>query len=314
MTAAENESKAGGASGRSLALSGLLLALAGAFLYSLKPIFIKLNYGYDIDAVTQLTLRMLLSLPFYVAIGLCAYRRAGPARAHALAAPRTLGKIAALGILGYYLSALLDMEGLGRVTAQFERLILFTYPTFVVLIGAMFFGEALGRAHVGALALTYLGLALVFVKDLDSFGGQVVSGTALVLLCAVTYALYLLGNKGLVARLGSALLTSASMVTSTLAILLHFLLTHELAALAVPTPVVWYSLGMAVLSTVIPSYLLIEALARIGPGPASVATGAGPVFTAALSSAILGEAFTSWHAAGMALVIGGILVLSRAKT
>ena len=106
------------------------------------------------------------------------------------------------------------------------------------------------------------------------------AAAALVLLCAVTYALYLLGNKGLVARLGSALLTSASMVTSTVAILLHFLLTHDLTALAVPMPVVWYSLGMAVLSTVIPSYLLIEALARIGPGPASVATGAGPVITA----------------------------------
>ena len=226
----------------------------------------------------------------------------------------TIAGTAAIGVVGYYLASILDIEGLSRITAQFERLILFTYPTFVALIGYWFFKERLGRAHLIALGLTYVGLALIFVHDLNSFGDQVVSGTLLVLGCALAYSLYLLWSKAKIARMGSGLFTAISMIASLPALIVHFAITNHVTDLAVPMPVVGISLGLALFSTVIPSFLFSEAVARIGPGPASVTGGSGPLFTTILSVLILGEAFTPWHAGGMALVLGGILVLSRQKS
>ena len=200
-----------------------------------------------------------------------------------------------------------------HITAQFERLILFTYPTFVALIGYWLFKERLGPAHLGALALTYAGLALIFVHDLASFGEQVITGTLLVLASSLSYAFYILWSKAKIARMGSGLFTAISMIAATPALVIHFSVTNRVVDLAVPMPVIWSSLGMAIFSTVIPSYLFAEAIARIGPGPASLTGGSGPIFTTIFSVWILGEAFTPWHAAGMLLVIAGIVVLSREK-
>lgn len=300
-------------SARTLDPTGLLLALTGAFLYSWKPIFIKLSYGYGVDAPTQLVWRMSLSLPFYAVAGWWAWRqRRAKGQPTDLSLP-TIAGTCAIGIVGYYLASILDLEGLGRISAQFERLILFTYPTFVALIGYWFFKERLGPAHLVALALTYAGLALIFVHDLASFGDQVISGTLLVLGCALAYSLYLLWSKAKIARMGSGLFTAISMIASLPALIVHFAITNHVTDLAVPMPVVGISLALALFGTVIPSFLFSEAVARIGPGPASVTGGSGPLFTTILSVLILGELFTTWHAAGMALVLAGILVLSREK-
>lgn len=291
--------------------TGLALALSGAFLYSWKPIFIKLLFLHAIDPSTQLALRMGLALPFYGVIAVRAWldrRRRGLETD--FSKPMLLRTIG-IGMLGYYVSSYLDVLGLERITAQFERLILYTYPSFVAMLGFWFYGERLTRAHILALGLTYVGLAVIFVKDLHSLGPQVASGTAFVLVCSFTYSLYLIWSKLSIDRMGSQLFTCISMMSGTSLILLHFALTHPLSGLLVDGQVLWLSLGIAIIATVVPSFLMAEAIARIGPSMASVAGGSGPVMTSLLAIWIVGEPFTPWHLAGMALVIGGVLALTR---
>lgn len=294
--------------------SGLLLALAGAFLFSWKPLFVKLLYGYGIDAETQLALRMGIALPFYVAFALYAYRerqRGGQVTDLSL---RTVGYAMAAGILGYYVASYLDFLGLKLITANFERLILYTYPTFVALIAWWFYRERPTPALIGSLVLTYAGLGVIFVKDLHSFGSQVATGTALVLLCSLAYALYIAGSKTPIGRMGSQLFTCLSMLSGSAVLIGQFAVSHPWSALLVPAPAMLLAVTMAIGSTVIPSFLVSEAIARIGPGPASVAGGAGPVMTTLLAVWLLGEPLSVWHVAGLALVIAGVLVLSRQKS
>jgi drug/metabolite transporter (DMT)-like permease len=307
------KAESGTAAGAALDASGVLLALGGAFLFSLKPIFVKLSYGHEVDAVTQLVLRMGFALPFYMAMGLYALRtrtRRGDVTDLSL---RTIGQAGAVGLLGYYASSMLDFEGLRHITAQFERLLLYTYPTFVALIGYLLFRERLSRTHLISLGLTYLGLVLVLVEDMRSLGERVALGAGLVIACSITYALYMVLSRPLIGRMGSQLFTALSMISGTCILMLHFLLTHPLSALAVPMPVVWISLAMAVIATFIPSLMVNEAIARIGPGPTSAAGGVGPIFTSILAIFIIGEPFTPAHAAGTLLVIAGVVVLTRRR-
>ena len=293
--------------------SGIGLALAGSFLYSWKPLFVKLLFAQGVDAETQLALRMGIALPFYVGYAVYAYRDRLARSQITDLSPRTVGVTLVVGFIGYYVASYLDFLGLKMITASFERLILFTYPTFVALIAWWAYRDRPTPALLGALALTYAGLALIFFKDLHFFGPQVITGTILVLFCSLAYAIYLAGSKGPIGRMGSGLFTCISMLSGSAILIGQFAVTHPWSALLVPWPAMGLAVAMAIGATVIPSFLMSEAIARVGPGAASVTGGAGPIMTTLLSVWLLGEPLTVWHVAGMALVICGVLVLSRRK-
>ncbi len=111
--------------------------------FSFKAILIKLAYAWHpVDAVTLLALRMLFSAPFFVAMAWWAGRRPDAPADRSLA---TGCKLAWLGFIGYYLASLLDFMGLVYITASLERLVLFLYPTMVVLLSALMRGRPITR-------------------------------------------------------------------------------------------------------------------------------------------------------------------------
>src|SRR5204863_318834 len=78
----------------------------------------------------------------------------------------------AVGFVGYYLASLLDFIGLQYVTASLERLVLFLYPTMVVLLSLVLFRKRIGARTLLALALSYAGILLVFAHDLRFAGDE----------------------------------------------------------------------------------------------------------------------------------------------
>ncbi len=289
---------------------GILLAIAGACLFSTKPIIIKFTYAYPIDPVTLMTLRMAFSLPFYLLFAVLAFRERKASQTPTDLSRTTLLQTALVGVLGYYIASYLDLEGLTRITAQFERLILFTYPTFVILLGALFFKHKITVRMLLALGVTYAGLAVIFGQDLQLFGDGVITGAAFVLGAAVTFAGYILFSQFGIKKLGARLFTFFAMIAASIAILCHFALTHSLQILIQPVQVYGLTFMIALISTVAPSFMIAAAIEKIGPGPTSLLSGVGPVFTTVLGIVLLSETFTPWHFVGIILVLGGALILS----
>jgi drug/metabolite transporter (DMT)-like permease len=287
---------------------GVLCILLGAVCFSGKAIFVKLIYAHGVDALTQLGLRMLFSLPFFLLMALWSARSALPqplARRDRLA-------VVGLGFLGYYLGSYLDIAGLQYITAGLERLILYLNPTIVLLISALFLGQAIRRRHLGSLALSYGGLVLVFYERL-SFGDDpraLALGSALVFGSAVTYAVYLIAGARMVLKLGSLRFAAHASIWASVFSIAHFLAVKGAAGLLVPQPVYWLMLGMAVLSTVVPLWLMAEGLRRIGANQAALVGCIGPVSTIVLADLFLGEPITVLQTTGAALVLAGVLVIS----
>jgi drug/metabolite transporter (DMT)-like permease len=287
---------------------GYVFALAGAILFSTKAVAIKLAYAdtaTPVDAETLLALRMLMALPFYLVIGLLAVRdrrRTGkplPPRRQAVAA-------LLVGLLGYWFASYTDFLGLEYISAQFERLILFTYPLFVVILGALFFGQAISPRAVLAILVSYLGLAVIFGDKLGTMGSDVAIGAALILAAAIAFALYQLLAKPLIGSIGPRLFTCIAMSGAAIGAFAQFLLTHPVSALAVSNNVLLLSLFIAVGATVIPTFFLNAALHRI-PAQANATIGTlSPVMTIALAVLILGERLTPADIIGAALVIAGV--------
>lgn len=289
---------------------GLLFAVLGAIGFSFKAILVKLAYRYGVDAETLLALRMGLSLPFFVVMGVVADRHA----TSRLTARDWLW-MAALGFSGYYLASYLDFLGLRYITAALERLILFLYPTVVILLSAIFLGKPIDRRTVTALALCYAGIGLAVGHDLRVTGeaGQVLVGSALVFASALSYALYLMGNGQVVGRLGATRVTAfATMVACVLSIA-QFVVLRPLSALVLPWQVYALGLAMALFSTVAPVWLVSEAIRRLGAGPVSLTGTLGPVVTIFLGWLLLDESIGGGQIAGAALVIGGVLVMARRR-
>ncbi|MGO4221562.1 DMT family transporter [Lysobacter sp. TAF61] len=287
---------------------GFTLAAAGAVLFSAKAILAKFQYRYGIDALDVLALRMLLSLPLFVALGIHESRRS----ARAPISRRDFGLILILGVLGYYLSSLFDFWGLEYVPVSLERLILFLNPTFVLLIGMFAFGRKVARKEWVAMAVSYAGVALVFVENLRVQGEHVLLGSGLVLLAALSYALYLAMSGQLIQRIGSLRLVAYAMCVSTAATVLHYLLMRDPAhLLQLPAPVYWLALVNAIFCTFLPVTFTMGAVARLGAGSAAQMSVIGPVSLVFLGAWLLGEPITAVQLVGTAVVLGGVLLLTR---
>ncbi len=288
--------------------TGLALAALGAVFFAGKAIIVKLAYRHGVDPVTLIMLRMAVALPFFVLLALWA------ARGRAPLAGRDWLAVLGLGFIGYYLSSFLDFIGLQYITASLERLILYLSPTMVLILGRVLHGRRVGRGKLAALGLSYVGVLLVFGHELSLDGADVLLGSGLVLASTFTYALYLVYSGEVVSRIGAARLTGLATSFACVLCIAQFLVLRPVALVAeLPAAVLWLSLVNGTVCTFAPVLMLMVALQRIGSGLTSQIGMVGPVSTVMMGVVILGEPFTAWTAAGSALVIAGVALLSRTR-
>ena len=292
---------------RAVPLSGVVLALAGAMAFSGKAIIVKLAYRYGVDAVTVIMLRMLFALPIFAAMSWWAGRGQPP-----LTRADWTG-VLGLGVTGYYLASFLDFLGLQYVTASLERLILYLNPTLVLLLAWVLHRKPWNRRQLAGMAISYLGVVLVFGLEARMGGSNVRLGAVLVFLSAVSYAVYLVYSGQLVKRLGSMRLVGlATSVACVLCVAQYVVLRPLAGAFAVAPQVIWLSVLNAVACTAVPVLLVMMAVERVGASVTAQTGMVGPVSTILMGVWLLGEPFTPWIAAGTALVIAGIFLFTHA--
>ena len=197
--------------------TGALLAVTGIIMFSAKAIMVKLGYMYHANALTMLLLRMVFSLPFYIVIST---RQLKKHKSSPLS-KKDWQSLFWLGLVGYYLASYFDFYGLQFISASLERLILFIYPTLVVLITAVAYNIRPTRIQVVAIVVTYAGVFLSFADDLHAEGNDLLVGSVSIFLSAFTYALYLVGSGRLIPRIGPVRFTAYGMTISCLIVIVH---------------------------------------------------------------------------------------------
>lgn len=289
---------------------GFGLAGLGSVLFSAKAIVAKLLYLQQVDALVVMGFRMLLALPFFMAIAIYFMRQVRKGLLSPLSRKQKW-QVVSLGFIGYYLSSYLDFLGLQYITAGLERLILFLSPTFVLLITAVWLKRPIVNKQWFALGLSYIGVFLVFLQDLSLEGDHVVLGTAFVFCAALTYSIYLIGSGELVRLVGPTRLVAYAMTTSCFITQGHFLITHSWQGLQQNAVVYGLSLWHAVAHTVIPTIMMMWAIARIGAPMVAQLGLLGPVSVLFLAAWVLGEPITAIQLLGTGVTLAGAVVLGR---
>ena len=285
---------------------GIALALGGTVSFAFRPILIKLGYGaHPISATTLLFLRMTLSLPFFLAM-------AWWVRGGAPISRRDWAGLIGLGFLCYYLASLLDFLGLQYVSAGVGRLIMFLYPTLVIILSALFLSKSPSRRELAALAITYSGIALVLSSQIAAApeSRMFTFGALLIFASAMCYAVYLVTGSQLVKRVGSMRFTAYTMIVSALPAIVQFIVLEPTSALILPAEVWWIAVVLAVACTALPVLMVAEALKRIGANHFALIGALGPVTTVLADFALLDGALSAAQIMGAALVISGVLLVS----
>jgi len=292
-------------------IGGIIICLLGAVCFSTKAVVVKLAYrDTDIGAVPLLALRMLFSLPFFVLSAFLASQKSSNIKF----TRKQWIQVAVVGMLGYYISSLLDFLGLQYISAGMERLILFIYPTLVVLFSAVLLKQKIARYQWIALIITYAGLFAAFRSEVNwtqEHNANFYLGSLLIFLCAITYALYIVGSGRLIPIVGAAKFNSYAMSFAAIGVLVHFFIVSPQSLFNLSKEVYIYSLIMAILGTVIPSYLVSEGIKRIGSDNAAIVGSVGPVSTILQASFFLQEPIGALQLVGTALILLGVLLIGR---
>lgn len=291
---------------------GCSYVLMAALGFSAKAIIIKLAYGYSLqlDAITLMVLRMLISLPFFLIVAFWPSKKSQ----HISLSLKDWLRILLLGGQGYYMASFLDFSGLKYISAGLERIILFLYPTFVILFSAILIKRPITITETLALILSYAGMFWVFIDNMAMDSSNVLKGSLLVLSSAISFAFFIMGSGMMIKRIGSARFTAYSMTVACCATILHYYMTHAAIPLTLPIQVYYLAFIMAVFSTVLPAFMMNAGIKHIGSGTAAMISSAGPIGTLFLAFIILDEPLTSAQLIGTVLVLTGVYIASRAKS
>lgn len=295
-----------------ITIAGFFISFSGAILFSTKAIIVKKAFAdTGTSAISLLALRMIFSIPFYLLAAWFTSKKEDNTRF----TKKQWLYVSVIGMMGYYISSLLDFLGLQYVSAGIERLILFLYPTFAVIINAKWFGNKVSLRQKLALLITYAGIALAYFGELSitKADDNFLWGSFLVFVCAITYSLYLVGSARLIPAVGASKFTAYAMLAATAGVLLHFVLFGEPLKIHFSNQLFFYSVLLGIIATVIPSFLMNYGMKLIGGNNAAIVTSIGPVSTILQAHYILGEPIFPAQLAGTALVIVGVLLIGWKK-
>ena len=287
---------------------GIVFTVIGAICFSAKAIFVKLAYlSYDVSDITLLTLRYVFALPIFIVIATVRYRQG---KIESMSSKSWLMLIFA-AMMGYYLASYFDFSGLKYIPASIERVILFTYPTLVVIFSWLFFRKKIGRKTIYALIICYAGILIIAIEPRFFSGENFTLGATLIFLSSITYALYLVLSGELSQKLGSVNANALGMIFSSLFVFLHMGLFSDESITGLPLTIYLYGFAIAIISTVIPTFLMMEGIKLLGANRASIIGSLGPVSTILMGYLFLGERLTVQELAGSILIMAGVFLIGK---
>ncbi len=297
---------------------GMLYVAGSAILFASKGLFGKALYQRGVGFELLVMVRAVIAVPLFAWF---AMRANAPSRSMPEGAekpppmrPRAILAAAIAGITCYYVGALVDFWALTLIDASIERVLLFSYPAIVVLIGSVLSRRAPETRVVIAMVVTYIGIFFAMGGIDFAELRQNLFGASLVLIAALTTAIYFLIGERYTHELGSTRFAAIGMSASALMLVLHFAVFRSFDEFRTLQAYDWVLLViLGTLCMFIPGLLQAEGVRRVGAQRAAIGSTIGPPTTIFLAAIFLGERLNAWQLLGSAMIVGSILVLSWPK-
>lgn len=283
--------------------------LFGTFLFSCKGILIKFLYPYGADALTVIGWRMGFVLPLFGMVLLFRHKKLLKLT---LPLKHWLG-VAILGCTGYSLAAYLDFSGLQYISVGLERIVVFLYPTFVVIINMIRERKLCSLRTTFALSLAYIGVITVYSCDIESFGPHQLKGTLLVLYSALIYGIYVVYAEQWLKKMNSIDFTATAMVAASLLTISYAWFVKGDTLYSYPPKFYGIAACLSFFCTFLPSFMISYGIQKVGSNQASIFACLGPAFTVIVAYFSLDEGFNGFEALGIGMTVMASLIISKKK-
>jgi len=201
------------------------------------------------------------------------------------------------------------------ISASLERLILFIYPTIVILFSRIFLKEHISRNQFIAIIISYIGLLLIFGDGLlsptDGSSTDVLRGGLFIICAAITYAAYLVGSQWQISKYSANRFTPIAMLSACAVMMIHYVTVCGFKMPELSQEVYLYTFLMAIFSTVLPSFLIANAIEKVNASTVSIVGSLGPVSTIVLSYIFLQEKISIVQGVGGLIIIAGVYFVKK---
>jgi drug/metabolite transporter (DMT)-like permease len=286
---------------------GVGLALLSALGFSTLGIFATALYGAGFSVPQTLAWRFTIASAFlWAAIAGRRILRRGAAEKPA-GDRRRFALLLLLAFAGFTPQAGLFFVTVKLLAPGITSLLLYLYPSFVLLLTALFMRKRPTIGQLVALALSFLGCIVTFFAP----GDYPLGGLLLGVLVAVSYGAYLVAGEKILAGY-DPFFSTAVIMTVACAVYWAIVAMSGIPVRAPGTFIEWGGVAcIALLATVLPITTLFAAIKRLGAADVSLVSTIEPVCTVLLSAVLLGERLTLNRIAGGLLIVGGVVALQR---
>lgn len=280
-------------------IKGYILGSLAAASYGTNPLFAMPLINAGIDAGSVLFIRYLFAIPMLAIIMISRGRGFGLRR-------KQIIPLVALG-LGMALSSLTLYRSYSYIGTAIASTLLFIYPIFVTIIMAVFFKEKASRMTIMCIILATCGIALLYRGDNDSTLD--ITGLLLVILSAMTYAVYLVAVNGKRMKEIPTLKLTLYVIVFGLMLFIPYFDSRSITILN-ENPLLWLdAFAIALFPTALSLICTSAAIQKIGSTPVAILGALEPVTAVAFAVTIFAEPLTMQLASGMALVIAAVTMI-----
>ena len=214
---------------------------------------------------------------------------------------KEFGTLTALGLL-FTASSMTLYFSFHYIAAGVASTLLFTYPIMTAVIMGMFFKEKAGFKTILAIVLSLVGVLLLYWSDAG--GALDTLGVILVLVSALTYAIYIIVVNRCPLEMSSFKINFYVVLYCAIGMAVFAWLTGN--PLRFPhNAVSWfYSVWLAVVPATLSLVLMVYASKYVGATPTAILGALEPLTAVLIGIFVFNEAF------GLRLAIGIILILS----
>lgn len=284
--------------------TGTLCGIAGAACYATNPLGSLFLYADGVNVHSVLFHRFALAA---LMLGLWLLCRRTPLRV----TRRELGILAVLGTL-FGLSAYCLYASFLYLSSGVAGTLLFVYPAMVALLSALFLQEHLRPAALLAVLCSTGGAALLYRGSggICLHGG----GVVLVLLAALSYALYIVIIKGAGFRMAVDKMTFYLLLFCLLTIGATSFFSPAAQLHALPAARDWFWVSyLAAVPSIAAMALLTLSIRAVGATAAAVVSSLQPIITVGIGCAVFHEPFSARYAVGIALIVGSVTSITARR-
>lgn len=219
--------------------------------------------------------------------------------------------LTALGLL-FITSSLTLYLSFHLMDAGVASTILFTYPVMTAVIMAIFFHERVGFVTISAIVLSFIGVALLYWGD-----GTVklpVLGVVLVLLSALSYALYIIVVNRSNLQMSSFKINFYVLFYCALGMVVYSFCAGQ--PLVLPQNFTsWFYVGwLAIVPAIMALVLMVYAAKYVGSTTTAILGALEPLTAVLIGIFVFGEHFTATLAIGIALILSAVVLIVGVKS